>query len=160
MNLGTLLATLSGMSARSQGRKPLHPCQTCGACCAKWRVEFYWREAESKDSNNPVPSQWVEDLSEGSLKRAMKGSTSKHRPRCQALGGEIGVEVGCRIYTQRPTPCRAFQASYENGIRNPRCDEARAAHGLTPLTRGHWVLSENSEVATEFSQSHSAPPHP
>jgi Fe-S-cluster containining protein len=74
----------------------------------------------------------------------MKGSTQKHRPRCEALSGEIGKKVSCQIYFQRPTPCRSFQASYEEGVRRPRCDEARAMYGLRPLRRSDFLGLESS----------------
>ena len=130
-----------------------HPCQDCGACCAKWRVEFYWREAEPRDSDHPVPMALVEDLND--RMRGMKGTTVKHRPRCVALDGRIGESVGCRIYSHRPTPCRAFEASYEDGTRRPRCDEARLAHGLRPLRPEDWGkwLQFRAESALEFGDS-------
>jgi uncharacterized protein len=109
------------------------PCTNCGACCAWFRVGFYWREAEPRDHNTAVPSGYFEELTD--TLRAMKGTAAKHHPKCIALKGRIGEKVGCSIYSNRPTPCRAFQASFADGKHNPRCDEARAAHGLPPLRR-------------------------
>jgi Fe-S-cluster containining protein len=114
----------------TQGKSP---CTRCGACCAFFRVAFYWREAEPKDVENPVPGGLFEDLTQDL--RCMKGTAAKHRPKCTALSGRIGKEVGCTIYHNRPTPCREFQFSYYEGKPNPRCDEARRAHGLPPLRR-------------------------
>lgn len=131
--------------------KKLHPCQECGACCAKWRVQFYWREAEKADSPNPVPANLFEDVTD--IYRAMKGTTAKHRPRCTALAGRIGQEVGCRIYESRPSPCRAFAASFENGMKNPRCDEARAVHGLRPLSPADWHHPAGPRVASNASET-------
>ena len=37
----------------------------------------------------------------------MKG-TDDAAPRCVALDGEIGCQVGCRIYDHRPSPCHEF----------------------------------------------------
>ena len=43
--------------------------------------------------------------------------------------------MSCGIYNSRPSPCRAFRYSYEDGgPREPRCDEARASIGLRPLS--------------------------
>ena len=109
------------------------PCRTCGACCAYFRVQFYWREANPEDQENAVPSLMVENLNHWFS--CMKGTTAKHRPKCAALLGRIGRQVACSIYQQRPSPCRAFAASHEQGRANPRCDEARRAHGLPPLRR-------------------------
>ena len=130
------ISRIEAQKTKLSPRTTLHPCQQCGACCAKWRVQFYWREAEKSDSSHPVPSGFFEELSD--QMRAMQGTTAKHRPRCVALSGRIGEEVGCRIYESRPSPCRAFAASFEDGKKNPRCDEARIAHGLKPLTLADW----------------------
>ncbi len=58
--------------------------------------------------------------------------------RCQALEGKIGTAVGCKIYDRRPSPCRNFKASFEDGQHNQRCDDARAVMGLSPLTPEDW----------------------
>lgn len=113
----------------------LHPCVACGACCASFRVAFYWIESES-NSEYRVPSNLVEDLD--LRQRCMKGTNSKHHPKCIALKGKVGKQAYCSIYENRPTPCRAFSASYEAGVHQPRCDEARAKHGLPPLSREDW----------------------
>ena len=111
-----------------------HPCLACGACCAKFRVSFYWREA-SDETLGGVPIDFVEDLNQ--TYRAMKGTTEK-KPRCIALEGNIGRKVSCSIYSARPTPCRNFEPSYLNGTRNDRCDRARAGVQLPPLRPEDW----------------------
>ncbi len=73
--------------------------------------------------------------------RCMKGTEVKHQNKCAALGGRIGKNAHCTIYENRPTPCRNFRASYEDGSHNPRCDEARKAHGLAPLRRDDYLPS-------------------
>jgi Fe-S-cluster containining protein len=113
-----------------------NPCISCGACCAHFRVQFYWREANRGESDHPVPAHLFEELT--SQHRCMKGTNDKHHPKCSGLRGRIGVNALCSIYSLRPTPCRAFKASFEDGQRNERCDEARARHGLRPLVAGDW----------------------
>lgn len=110
----------------------VHPCQTCGACCASFRVSFNTREIE-KGGLWQVPSAMAEEGGNSWL--TMKGTGKKHRPSCEALKGTIGSFVSCSIYQNRPSPCRNFLASYEDGIYRPRCDEARKKHGLRPLGR-------------------------
>jgi Fe-S-cluster containining protein len=105
-----------------------HPCLTCGACCGSFRVSFYWSE--------PVPEEFTEKLND--FRACMKHAQDPERPRCIALGGEIGRKVACGIYENRPTPCRDFTASFEDGQSNPRCDQARARYGLPPLTLQDW----------------------
>lgn len=117
-----------------------HPCLSCGACCAFFRVEFYWREANAEDTENAVPIDQCLDLTTST--RCMKGTEVKHQPKCQALRGRIGKSVHCSIYANRSSVCRNFTASYENGKQNLRCDEARRKHGLSPLRREDWVQTE------------------
>ncbi len=83
----------------------------------------------------------------------MKGTERGLKVRCEQLNGKIGESVNCKIYDRRPSPCRSFEASYEHGVHNPRCDEARAKHGLRPLRLNDWKstpdlgpLKESEEV--------------
>ena len=105
-----------------------HPCLSCGACCATFRVSFYWAEA--------VPESHTEKLND--FYACMKGTNDHASPRCVALGGALGESVACSIYENRPSPCRSFEASLENGIVNERCDRARAGKGFLPLTSADW----------------------
>lgn len=129
------------MNKVSQSKE--HPCLSCGACCAFFRVSFQ-RQETKPGGPWQVPLDFVEDThsdrrpKEDSDLVSMKGTTQKHRASCVALKGIIGRRAYCGIYTQRPTPCRAFMASYENGQRNPRCDEARLRHGLPPLIKDDY----------------------
>jgi len=124
-------------------KQPLHPCQTCGACCASYRVQFYWREAQKADSDHPVPPNYWLDADD--RVRILKGTEDKHHPKCVALKGRIGEFVTCEIYPNRPSPCRNFQASYETGVYNSRCDEARAKHGLKPITKQDFITYHESQ---------------
>ncbi|HBI09040.1 YkgJ family cysteine cluster protein [Franconibacter pulveris] len=106
----------------------LNPCMTCGACCAWFRVSFYW--AEGDDAGGIVPSHLTEQVTP--FLRCMSGTL--HKPcRCVALEGAPGESVRCTIYENRPTPCREFAMSGENGVVNDACNRARAAWGLPPL---------------------------
>nr|WP_314688906.1 YkgJ family cysteine cluster protein [uncultured Pantoea sp.] len=105
-----------------------NPCMTCGACCAYFRVSFYWAEAD--DAGGVVPVDLTEPLS--LLMRNMRG-TNDRTPRCVALQGEPGSCVSCGIYEKRPSPCREFAMSGEDGVVHEACDRARARHGLPAL---------------------------
>lgn len=85
-----------------------------------------------------MPSEVVED--NGGSFVSLKGTTKSHRPSCCNLKGKIGKQVSCEIYENRPSPCRNFEASYEDGYHRERCDQARKAHGLRPLTKKDWRL--------------------
>jgi Fe-S-cluster containining protein len=101
----------------------VHVCQSCGACCAHFRVSFYWTEADDAPGGR-VPVSCTEQFT--LHLRCMQG-TSQASPRCTALDGEVGQWVACRIYEQRPTPCREVLPG------SVQCHSARAAHGLPEL---------------------------
>ena len=104
-------------------------CLDCGACCACFRVSFYWAEAGDE---NGVPEGLTEKLTPHLL--AMRGTNEK-QPRCLALQGQVGERVSCSIYEQRPSPCREFEAGTE------RCLSARLRHGLGDIDEGAVAIS-------------------
>jgi len=112
----------------------VNPCLTCGACCAFYRVTFYWRERSDHQSNG-VPEELCEDFND--FRCAMKG-TNQPNPRCLSLLGIIGKHVFCKIYWRRPTVCRDIEPSYKNGYPEIKCDKARIAYGLPPLSPEIW----------------------
>ncbi len=97
-------------------------CQDCGACCASFRVSFYWAEAD--DGGGTVPAGLTERRD--AFHRCMRGTWSA-TPRCIALQGEIGRQVGCSIYPLRSSACRELHAG------SPQCHRARQHWGLPPL---------------------------
>jgi uncharacterized protein len=106
-----------------------NPCLTCGACCAYFRASFYWSEAHP--ATGVTPADLATKLTP--YHSVMRG-TELTPPRCVALHGTIGERVHCVIHAVRPSPCRQFQASWIDGVHNERCDRARVAHGLVPLS--------------------------
>lgn len=108
-----------------------HPCLTCGACCATYRVSLHWSEAESS-LGGVVPVDLTEVLD--AHQRCMRGTWSK-QPRCVALEGDIGRQAQCGIYERRPSVCRELRVSWENGEPSSQCDRARILHGMAPLTK-------------------------
>lgn len=62
----------------------------------------------------------------------MRG-TDRQPPRCAALVGTVGAQVGCAIHEWRPSPCREFGARAPMGLGDEACDAARRRHGLPPL---------------------------
>ena len=87
----------------------------CGACCATYRVSFYWAEGAG------LPDELVEKLTP--VMACMAG-TNQPSPRCVVLQGQVGVDAHCGRYAQRPSPCHELQAG------DARCLKARAHHGL------------------------------
>lgn len=121
--------SMSEVATVQESAPEINPCTTCGACCAHFRCSFYWGEADDSPGGT-VPVDLTEQITP--WRRAMKGMSSK-TPRCIALVGEIGREVGCGIYPVRSSVCREFPYSWQDGVHNERCDQARATWGLPPL---------------------------
>jgi Fe-S-cluster containining protein len=111
-----------------------HPCLTCGACCAFFRVAFHWSETEP-ELGGCVPFDLTEPLR--THERAMRG-TSQAQPRCVALDADIGRYSRCTIHERRPSVCALVPASWEFGATSPQCDKARLAHGLPLLSPADW----------------------
>lgn len=97
-------------------------CTSCGACCSWCRVDFSTYELD--EAGGSVPSGLAVEVN-GTTAR-MRG-TDHWPPRCAALSGTVGIQVGCGIYEWRPSPCREFEEGSE------ACDRARQRHGLPPL---------------------------
>ena len=77
----------------------------------------------------------------------MKG-TNRENPQCVAFKGEVGSEGSCRIYDNRPSCCRDFKVSYEDGVASASCDKARNAKGLRVLEPGDWLFNTYSRLKT------------
>lgn len=106
-----------------------NPCLTCGACCAAFRVSFYWSES-SEDIADSVPTELTYHVAP--LLCAMKG-TDQPYPRCIALQGEVGTGVWCAIYGRHPSVCHEVVPWDPNGVANVWCERARAIWGLPRL---------------------------
>ncbi|MCA9962656.1 MAG: YkgJ family cysteine cluster protein [Anaerolineales bacterium] len=112
-------------------------CLQCGACCAYFRVAFYWGEADP-NVEGAVPMELTQKLDP--LRMVMKGTHS--RPvRCVALDGTVGQGVCCTIYESRPSPCRELQVAWVNGVPSEQCDRARLAWGLKPIEMGELLTA-------------------
>jgi len=108
------------------------PCLSCGACCASFRVSFYWAEADDA-GGGCVPARLTEQVN--AHLRCMAGTQGKS-PRCVALRGEVGKQVSCAIYERRPSPCREFDLLHEDGSPNPRCQRLRATLNAQSASSG------------------------
>ena len=98
-----------------------HPCLSCGACCATFRVDFSVHESQAQGGR--VPCGLVEAVTDSTCR--MRG-TDHRTPRCAALTGTVGEKAACGIYEWRPSPCREFAAGSE------ACERARMRYGLPP----------------------------
>jgi Fe-S-cluster containining protein len=143
-----------------------NPCVQCGACCAFFRVSFYWEETTLANPQG-VPQALTEKLSD--FLQCMQGS-NRPEPRCIALRGKIGEEVSCAIYAQRSSTCREFGLHLEQGCLDVdgenliRCNVARKAWNLPPLARADLRLFAHyppvrSAPAPHFPFHHQHPHH-
>jgi uncharacterized protein len=98
----------------------MNVCQECGACCAFFRVSFYWAEARERG----LPDSCTEQLN---AHLASMAGTNRCAPRCCALQGEVGKQVTCSVYAARPSPCRELEPG------DDRCNKARAHYGLPAI---------------------------
>lgn len=96
-----------------------HPCLSCGACCASFRVDF--SACETQEQGGTVPDGLAVEVTD--TLRRMRG-TDHSPPRCAALTGRVGVQASCGIYEWRPSPCREFEPG------SAACERARLRHGL------------------------------
>lgn len=110
----------------------LSVCERCGACCAAYRVDFHPSELARSAEASGVPAAMAIALTPKLMR--MKG-TDEASPRCIALTGEVGQQVGCSIYADRPSPCHEFNPWAALGIVDDACDRARQRHGLPPLSK-------------------------
>ena len=111
----------------------------CGACCAFFRVSFYWGESDLSDYGT-VPIALTENMNEFLL--CMKGTNQK-QPRCAALAGEIGNMVACSIYPNRSSTCRDFVV---DSAPDSPCSRARAKWGLPPVPNNVESPTKNPTV--------------
>ena len=95
-------------------------CRHCGACCAAFRVSFYWAEADASGLS-PI---LVEQI--GPWYACMTGTNSA-APHCLALTGTVGSNVLCSVYAQRPSPCRKLRPG------DSQCARARDRYGLPAI---------------------------
>jgi hypothetical protein len=93
---------------------------SCGACCASFRVSFYFAEAIA----NHLPDATVERIND---RFSCMAGTNSLTPRCTALQGTVGKSAVCSVYAQRPSPCREVQPG------DTHCLKARAKHDLPAL---------------------------
>lgn len=104
-------------------------CQSCGACCAYFKVNCTDKELKS---NTFLQENTVKKIIFFEKKYYMKG-TEQFKHRCEILAGEVGKNVTCTHYINRPESCRTFSIIKTNGKINERCTKARAYHNLPAL---------------------------
>jgi uncharacterized protein len=139
---------LSGLLEKSVIREnsdEIPDCQTCGLCC----VMFASVQLNSNDELSPLDYWEItinsDDNTEIVVDKLLRrnGETGS----CVHLSGELGKNVSCKIYEERPNICRKFAAGSD------RCHALRRYIGLDePLNQ----FEEMSAVMKLFEQDNSA----
>lgn len=111
-------------------------CLSCGACCAHFRVSFYWAEGVN------IPDQYVEPLT--AVYSCMRG-TNQAQAYCSALEGKIGEQVSCAVYSARSSTCKEVQ------IADEQCNKARQAYQMIPLIQIDPAASSNDDGFDQVS---------
>lgn len=101
---------------------PIPDCITCGACCVYGLViPINRREPEPLKRYVEVALDEAPDVV---IERAFERAEGDGR--CVNMAGEVGVEIGCTVYPDRPQICRDFDAGSD------RCFGYRRMYGIDP----------------------------
>ncbi len=113
----------------------INPCMTCGACCAYFRVSFYWAEAD--DAGGLVPSALTEPLT---LPPALH---ERHQPAPEPL------RVRCQATSVTPSTA-LFMKTVPHRAANSPCP-VRMVRKMTPATgRGRAMAYRHCGLFTKI----------
>jgi uncharacterized protein len=101
---------------------PIPDCVPCGACCVYGLViPINRREPEPLERYIEVTLDEAPDIV---IERTFEREEADGR--CVNMAGEVGVEIGCTVYPDRPQICRDFDAGSD------RCFGYRRMYGIDP----------------------------
>lgn len=101
---------------------PVPDCIPCGACCVYGLViPINRREPEPLQRYIEVTLDEAPDVV---VERVFE--RDERDGRCVNMAGEVGVEIGCTVYPDRPQICRDFDAGSD------RCFGYRRMYGIDP----------------------------
>ncbi|NNE66906.1 MAG: YkgJ family cysteine cluster protein [Pyrinomonadaceae bacterium] len=118
---------------------PKPDCKTCGACCAAFVV------VDAENSSITSEKLWAVDSISDNGERATKSILRRREPdfACAGLAGEVGDEVSCTVYDNRPSMCRKFEAGSD------RCHAVRRAYGIEPFLTTDEMLEANRKLTED-----------
>ena len=123
---------------------PVPECTSCGACC------FYLLCATVKptDLHTPKSYFWKITLGEQSDETVVDQFMRRNAETmaCIALDGEVGENIGCQIYKDRPQVCREFDAGSD------KCHAIRRAYGIEQPLSDEVALEANFRLKLLHSQ--------
>ena len=100
---------------------PVPDCLTCGVCC----IALHYASVSS--GRVPAAEHYWEVTEETSHGEITVDRVLRRDPEtgaCLALAGEIGKNISCNIYEERPQTCRDFEAGSD------KCHALRRAYGI------------------------------
>jgi uncharacterized protein len=115
-----LSKTIAG-SIVTDSSTPVPDCLTCGACCA-----FALLVSVTPAESGALPAYWDVTLDAGdtTINRALPRNLETGY--CTFLQGNVGENIYCDIYPDRPHLCRDFEAGSD------RCHADRRMYGIEP----------------------------
>lgn len=116
------LSKLVGERAITDASAPIPECVPCGACCVYGLViPINRRDPEPLRRYIEVT---LDEAPEVVVERAFE--RDERDGRCVNMAGDVGVEIGCTVYPDRPQICRDFDAGSD------RCLGYRRMYGIDP----------------------------
>jgi len=111
---------------------PVPECLTCGLCCSSFLTVHVHRD-------DPAPRESYWEINVEARKRELTvDRVLKREPeggRCISLNGELGKELSCKIYEDRPNLCREFETGSD------KCHALRRISGLEPPLADHEMVN-------------------
>lgn len=125
---------------------PIPDCLDCGACCGSLLC------VGVRPVENVLPEDYWDITAQGKsveivVNRYLRRNSETFA--CIALDGEIGVQVGCRIYEDRPKMCHIFEAGSD------RCRTIRRAYGIEPFLTVQEMLEAVRKLNAQSEKSES-----
>lgn len=101
---------------------PIPECLPCGACCGAMMCVA----VSPDDTQTPAENYW-DITTNGAIVVDRYLRRNGETLACASLEGEIGEQVNCGIYEQRPKMCHVFEAGSD------KCHAIRRAYGIEPF---------------------------
>lgn len=118
--------------------RPPPECTACGVCCA-FALMVPVTMADSERLSDIVEITFDSEHPDIAVDRVL--SRSRENGHCINLQGNLGEEIGCRIYEDRPSVCREFEAGSD------RCHEYRRIYGIEPQLTDAEIHSALKRIA-------------
>ena len=127
---------------------PIPECVTCGACCGA----MICVAVSPNDTQTPAENYW--DITTSGANDEIVVDRYLRRSgetlACASLEGEIGEQVKCDIYEQRPKMCHVFEAGSD------KCHAIRRAYGIEPFLTLEEMFEARQKLKAKATETISA----